>query len=140
VLAIVTERPDAEFMEQCLIVDQTNGSVLDPSQDQASYARSLISIPQRTVAVVERTGDIAVAAKEIASCTMLFNGQSRYSVDQVLVNEYVFEKFLTALERELLSGAERKQRVGRMGNQQKAAGSTVLLELQGVKAIAVDDR
>jgi hypothetical protein len=137
---MVTERPNAEFIEQCLIVDQTNESALDPSQHQASHAGSLVSIPQRTVAVVDRTGDIAVAAKEIASCTLLFNGQSRYSVDQVMVNEYVFEKFLTALERELLSGAEGKQRARRKGNQRKAAGSTVLLELQGVKAISVDDR
>jgi acyl-CoA reductase-like NAD-dependent aldehyde dehydrogenase len=53
------------------------------------------------VAIVDRTADASAAAKEIVASQLLFRGQSRYSVDQMFVNEYVLDAFHSALVREI---------------------------------------
>ncbi|KAL2811538.1 Aldehyde/histidinol dehydrogenase [Aspergillus granulosus] len=142
VLAITTERPHADFVEECLVVDQASEESSQHliRRQEVAHSGALVSIPQRTVAIVDRTGDIGAAAKEIAACTVLFHGQGRYSVDQVLVNEFVAEDFFSILKGELLSAASEKPQAGTRSNRETYSGSRVVLDLQGIKVVEVHDR
>lgn len=58
----------------------------------------LLALPsaQRTVAVVDRTADIAAAAADIVHARFSHSGESPYAPDLVLVNEFVIKEFLDA--------------------------------------------
>lgn len=66
----------------------------------------LTSPAHRNIALVDRTGDIELAAKEIASSRTVFGGSSRHAVDLVLVNEFVADKFVTAAAQHLRTAQE----------------------------------
>ncbi|KAL4861437.1 hypothetical protein BDV12DRAFT_204011 [Aspergillus spectabilis] len=57
----------------------------------------------RTVAIVDRTADIAAAAASIVRARFAFGGRSVYAPDFVLVNEFVKEKFLEAVVSEAIA-------------------------------------
>lgn len=64
-------------------------------------SNELVSMPSReTVAIVDRTADIALAAREINTARRAFGGMSPYAPDVVLVNEFVKPKFLEAVNAE----------------------------------------
>jgi hypothetical protein len=70
-----------------LLVDQTNSSI-------PALTKSLVSSANlRTIAVVDRTGDVELAAKAITLTRMSPNCASPYSPDLVIVNEYIGESF-----------------------------------------------
>lgn len=96
-VAIVSSRPAPDILRKCLVVDQGAEDTVHPSE----CFQLLPSVAQRTVAIVDRTGDVTAAAKEIAMSSLLFHGQGRYRVDQVFVNEYVLEAFHKTLKEQL---------------------------------------
>ncbi|KAE8346124.1 hypothetical protein BDV24DRAFT_158921 [Aspergillus arachidicola] len=87
------ERPDATVLQDMFVVcqDQSNSTELG-SQLALVSPNGL-----RTVAVVDRTAQVEVAAQELGLARFLFRGQSPYAPDLVLVNEFCVEQFLEAL-------------------------------------------
>lgn len=67
----------------------------------ANELRSRADAP--TIAVVDRTADLAAAAKSIVRARIAFNGMSSYSPDLILINEFVKKPFLELAARELES-------------------------------------
>ena len=51
----------------------------------------------RTVAIVDRTADVQLAARELVAARFAFGGRSPYAPDCVLVNEFVKQAFLQAV-------------------------------------------
>lgn len=97
--AVTSSRAPAEFLERCLLVDQL---CQGPQSDIKK--NSLTSLPSsRIVGVVDRTGDVELAAREISASRSAFGSRNRYAVDQVLVNEYVATQFVEAIVKELAS-------------------------------------
>lgn len=56
-----------------------------------------LSSSVRTVAIVDRSADLASAAEAIATARFAYGGNSPYAPDLVLVNEFVKGQFLRAL-------------------------------------------
>ncbi|GFG23053.1 aldehyde dehydrogenase family 3 member B1 [Aspergillus udagawae] len=87
--AISEERPDAAFLSRVFMVSQTGSAPL--------AKRSLLSPSNaRTVAVVDRTADVAAAAEALVAARFAFGGRSTYSPDMVLVNEFAKKRFVEA--------------------------------------------
>lgn len=86
---VTSSRAPADFLARCLVVDQ----LYQGSESDIRW-NSLTSIPSsRVVAVVDRTGDLELAAKEIVASRLAFGSKSRFAVDQIMVNEFVANKF-----------------------------------------------
>lgn len=82
-----TRIEDPVFLAKCLLVDQTTVVLKNPD--------SLQHRPhQLAVAVVDRKADIARAAQAVLASKCWFGGTSPYSVDVVLVNEWVKKDFV----------------------------------------------
>ncbi|KAJ0104002.1 hypothetical protein J7T55_009666 [Diaporthe amygdali] len=92
----VSSRAPIEVLSQCLIVDQNA-----LNQNNISAQRVLLSPAYRNIALVDRTSDIKLAAKEIVASRLMFGGGSSYAVDLVLVNEFVSREFKEAVSQEL---------------------------------------
>ncbi|KAK2596298.1 hypothetical protein N8I77_013194 [Diaporthe amygdali] len=92
----VSSRAPIEVLSQCLIVDQNA-----LNQNNISAQRVLLSPAYRNIALVDRTSDIKLAAKEIVASRLMFCGGSNYAVDLVLVNEFVSREFKEAVSQEL---------------------------------------
>ncbi|KAM3071814.1 hypothetical protein ACMFMG_009671 [Clarireedia jacksonii] len=75
------------------LVDQTSTNST-PSTNQLVSNSSA-----RTIAVVDRSADIDMAAKTIATARFSFNGTSPYSPDLVIVNEFIKNEFTEACSR-----------------------------------------
>ncbi|KAI8938471.1 hypothetical protein NX059_004363 [Plenodomus lindquistii] len=94
---VVYSRAPPEYLAQCVVVDQDNK--LD---SLSSAAQRVLSSPvARNVAIVDRTSQVELAAQEIVASRMLFGGASLASVDLVLVNEFVLDKFKNAVVQSL---------------------------------------
>lgn len=93
---VVSSRAPSEFLARCVVVDQKPGS-----NNNLSAERVLLSPEYRNIALVDRTGDAKLAAREIIASRLMFGGASSYAVDLVLVNEFVEGDFREALSREL---------------------------------------
>ncbi len=78
----------------CIVVSQK----LDRQEPSLNHLQS--NPNSRTVAIVDRTADIALAAREIVSARFAFGGQSPYAPDIVLVNEFSKKAFFQAVVRE----------------------------------------
>ncbi|PLB46156.1 ALDH-like protein [Aspergillus steynii IBT 23096] len=89
--AISEERPDASFLTlpQVLPILQTESS------NTAQYLSA--SPTARTIAVVDRTANIASATEQLVAARFAFGGHSPYSPDVVLVNEFVMKEFIEAV-------------------------------------------
>ncbi|PSN64645.1 hypothetical protein BS50DRAFT_557292 [Corynespora cassiicola Philippines] len=94
---IVESRAPEVFLSKCAVVDQRP----DGSNSKIPAQILLYSPKSRNVALVDRTCDIRLAAREIVTSRLAYNGASRYSVDLVLVNEFVAARFQSALIEEL---------------------------------------
>ncbi|KAK4556291.1 hypothetical protein LTR86_006435 [Recurvomyces mirabilis] len=90
--AIASERiTDQDFLDLAIHVDQT-------SNDQWPRANQVSSLAStRTVAVVDRTGDVKQAARNLVAARFSFGGRSSYAPDTVFVNEFVKQEFLQAV-------------------------------------------
>lgn len=80
---------DKALLESALVVRQTG----------IEQGINLLSSPAKstTVAVVDRTAAISLAARELVAATFAFGGRSPYAPDYILVNEFVKRAFLQAV-------------------------------------------
>ncbi|KAF2014098.1 hypothetical protein BU24DRAFT_481469 [Aaosphaeria arxii CBS 175.79] len=97
--AIVSDRAPAEYLAQCVVIDQSNAI----TAEDVFPRRTLSSPISRSIAFVDRTSDIELAAQEIVASRSAFGGNSPYAVDLVIVNEFVLEKFNIAATKALQS-------------------------------------
>lgn len=91
-LGVVNARAPMDFLAKCVLVDQA-GNI----ESNVTARRVLSSPSRRNVAIVDRTGDVHLAAKEIVASCLIFGGKSRYAPDLVLVNEYVASDLSSAM-------------------------------------------
>ncbi|KAF7184482.1 hypothetical protein CNMCM7691_005550 [Aspergillus felis] len=146
--AISEERPDAAFLSKVLMVSQT-GSVPLAERSLLSPANA------RTVAVVDRTADVAAAAEALVAARFAFGGRSTYSPDIVLVNEFAMKRFVEAAIQqasrylagpngEARQGASNPRRLGPSASlldaSHKDAGARVLVSGSGWGVVEVHDR
>ncbi|KAI7317158.1 ALDH-like protein [Hortaea werneckii] len=82
---------DKSLLESALVVRQTGNEQVPGLNLLSSPAES------KTVAVVDRTADISLAAQELVAATFTFGGRSPYAPDYILVNEFVKRAFLQAV-------------------------------------------
>jgi hypothetical protein len=85
-------RPKDDFLQKCLVIDQQNCV----SPENAKWLRCQATMG--AVAIVDRTADVAAAAKAIAMSTLLFAGKGNYAPNCILVNEFVEENFSQLFE------------------------------------------
>lgn len=85
--AITTQRPDTSFMSKTLLV----------AQSESDASSGLISPAARTVAIVDRTADIAASAQALVAARFALGGRSAYAPDVVLVNEFAMKPFVEAV-------------------------------------------
>lgn len=91
---VVNARPSADILARCLVIDQVDS--VPPHIGQ----RTLKSEPAAwSVAVVDRTANLELAAKEILASRTFFSGQGSYAPKCVLVNEFVETEFLALLRK-----------------------------------------
>lgn len=87
--AITGQRPDAAVLSKVFMVVQS---------DSADAVNGLISpAGARTVAVVDRTGNISEAAEALVTARFALGGRSPYSPDVVLVHEFAMKPFMGAV-------------------------------------------
>lgn len=79
------------ILDAAVLIDQTA-----TGQPVSLTNQLLSSSGTRTVAIVDRTADIDLAAKAITTARFSFGGTSPYAPDLVLVNEFVKKEFLEA--------------------------------------------
>ncbi|KAI7511254.1 ALDH-like protein [Hortaea werneckii] len=82
---------DESLLQSALVVRQTGGEQVSGLNMLSSPAKSM------TVAVVDRTADISLAARELVAATFAFGGRSPYAPDYIFVNEFVKRAFLQAV-------------------------------------------
>jgi hypothetical protein len=93
---VISTRPPSEFLNRCLIVDQVG--VL-PS---LTGRRTLRSQPQLgAVAIIDRTANLELAAKEILCSRTFFSSRGPYAPSCILVNEYVEDDFVRLFRKQL---------------------------------------
>ena len=93
---------DSAILHSAFHVDQTSSENWPKAYHLASPSRS------RAFAIVDRTSDVKIAARELVAARFAFGGTSPYAPDLVLVNEFVKKEFLQAVieeSRKLSSGA-----------------------------------
>ena len=81
-------RPNDDFLRQCMVIDQKNSIT---TENVKSLLKSQTTMG--VVAIVDRTADVAAAARTIAMSTILFGGKGPYAPSCILVNEFVEKKF-----------------------------------------------
>jgi hypothetical protein len=76
-------------------------NVHQSSDDHLPRSNQLLSFTgDRTVAVVDRTSDVALAARELVAARFSFGGTSPYAPNVIFVNEFVKQDFLQAVLQE----------------------------------------
>lgn len=87
---------DPAILKSAIHIDQNNenNETYPKSNHLASPARS------RVFAIVDRTADVKLAARELVASRFAFGGSSPYAPDLVLVNEFVKQDFLQAVREE----------------------------------------
>ncbi len=92
-ITVVNSRPSAEILNRCLVIDQA--VTISPSLGK----RSLVSAPAAgAVAIVDRTANIGLAAREIIHAVTILSGRGPYAPAWILVNEFVETQFIEALK------------------------------------------
>ena len=93
-----------ELLRNALVVKQNCSGVRWPRTNE------LISLPHaRAIAIVDRTADVQLAAKEVTAARFSFGGTSPYAPDVILVNEFVKKDFLQAVVSECVSRGSESQ-------------------------------
>ncbi|KAK2065740.1 hypothetical protein LY76DRAFT_631098 [Colletotrichum caudatum] len=123
---------DADILEQAILVDQTNKSPVP-----AVRANNLVSAnAARTVAVVDRTADVEVAAKAITAARFGFSGQSSYAPDLVLVNEFVKKDFFEACSKHATLAFARETTVRRTSDNSSEETRRAVQEAEDKKLVS----
>lgn len=91
--AIVSSDPfDSSFVTRhCIHLD---GRETEKAVSETRYLRTPAN---RVIAIVDRSAEIAQAAKECVKARFAFGGRSAYAPDVILVNEFAIQKFRTAV-------------------------------------------
>jgi len=82
---------DQSFLDLAIHVNQYDSERWPKVNQIASPVRC------RTLAVVDRTGNVTLAAKELVAARFSFGGSSPYAPDVVFVNEFARQSFLQAV-------------------------------------------
>ncbi|KAK1065909.1 hypothetical protein LTR74_007623 [Friedmanniomyces endolithicus] len=82
---------DQSFLDLAIHVNQNDSERWPKVNQIASPVRC------RTLAVVDRTGNVMLAAKELVAARFSFGGSSPYAPDVVFVNEFARQSFLQAV-------------------------------------------
>lgn len=85
---------DPAILNEAIVVDQNSDERWPRANQLASPSSSC------TFAVVDRTADVRIAARELTAARFGFGGSSPYAPDLVLVNEFVKSDLLQALAEE----------------------------------------
>jgi aldehyde dehydrogenase (NAD+) len=84
---VVSSDPSSQSSSACVQVFQEE-YVGHPTHSQ------LVSPRSKVIAIVDRTADLALAAKQLVTARFAFGGTSPYAPDVVLVNEFIKTEFL----------------------------------------------
>ncbi|PYH96517.1 aldehyde dehydrogenase PutA [Aspergillus ellipticus CBS 707.79] len=120
--AITQERPDSTFLSKTLVVIQNDSAAIS----DRCLASSTTS---RTVAIVDRTADIAAAAEALVSARFAFGGRSTYSPDVVLVQEFAMKEFVEAIiqrSSKYLGGQNGEARQTKVNPRRASPGASLL--------------
>lgn len=91
---VVSSRPPTEILKRCLVIDQA--ASISPFLGK----RTLKSVTAAgVVAIVDRTANIDLAAREIIHAVTALSGQGPYAPSCILVNEFVESHFIEALRK-----------------------------------------
>jgi hypothetical protein len=107
---------DTALLNSALVIDQNSSDRWPRANVLASPSRSSV------FAIVDRTADVRLAARELVAARFAFGGSSAYAPDLVLVNEFVKQEFLQAAIEE-----SRRLGDGRLQSE-KAKGSSKVSE------------
>lgn len=107
---------DQALLAQVVTVNQNSTKSSPTSNELASTARS------RTIAIIDRTADVSLAARDLVAARFSFGGRSPYAADFVLVNEFAQREFLQAVVKECVALGSGVIMNGDVKN--KASGST----------------
>lgn len=146
--AVSEERPTDAFLSKVILVLQ---------QEQSSNVPALCSlaspVTSRTVAVVDRSTNVAEAARQLVAARFAFGGLSTYSPDAVLVHEFAMKPFFEAVIQQSsihLAGqngearqtvtATQKGRPSLLDIAQKDSGARVLVSGSNWGVVEVHDR
>jgi acyl-CoA reductase-like NAD-dependent aldehyde dehydrogenase len=136
--AITLQRPDASFLSKTLVVAQTG----------EEYAGLVSPSNLRAVAIVDRTGNVAEAARALVAARFALGGRSPYSPDVVLVHEFAMKPFVEAviqhaskyLAGENGEGRSLSRKSGLLESVQKDRTSRVLVSGSNWGIVEVQDR
>lgn len=151
-------KPDEAFLSKhCLILDG------QPTENPVTTTKSISTPAYRTIAIIDRSAQVADAAREVARARFAFGGRSAYAPDLVLVNEFILKDFCIAVTQHATSlfagsidgrqqnGNPRKNKIGFKGQDVElikddlvtlvagAKGSIVLARNRQVKQNQIDD-
>lgn len=90
IFSTVASTPNPESLQECLQVLQD----YQAEETTVTQLQLASSISRRTMAVVDRSADLACAARDIVRARFAFGSNSPYAPDVVLVNEFVAKEFM----------------------------------------------
>ncbi|KAI1849467.1 hypothetical protein JX265_012716 [Neoarthrinium moseri] len=122
---------DSSILDAALLVDQTSGASSTSLTNQL-----LSSSATRTVAVVDRTADIQLAAKAITNARFSFGGTSPYAPDLVLVNEFVKQEFFEACSKYATLAFAKEASVKRVSGNLNEATRKAVKEAEDKKQVS----
>lgn len=123
---------DEELLSKAIGVKQNGSNVRWPQTNE------LISLPQsRAIAVVDRTANVQLAAKELVTARFSFNGTSPYAPDIVLVNEFAKKEFLQAVVSECVKRGTNVEMNGTLG--QPSIDGRVSKKIEALKRYGISD-
>jgi hypothetical protein len=103
---------DSAILNSALLVDQNSSERWPKANVLASPSRS------RVFAVVDRTADLKLAARELVAARFAFGGSSHYAPDLMLVNEFIKQEFLQIVGEETRRLSDGRQQ----GEKRKGSG------------------
>ena len=112
--------------------------VLQEGDERLPRSNQLVSVSSPCVAVVDRTADLELAARELVTARFAFGGRSPYAADVVLVNEFVLKDFLRAVVQECVNYSRTGMEVAN-GSTVKGAKSSVDEIRTGIEALRRND-
>ncbi len=92
IFAVSDSRPPSSFLRHCTLVLQEEGR---HGNDNPHEVDTLTSKYSRIIAVVDRGADLAQAAAATVRACFSRGGNLPYAPELVLVNEFVFDKFIS---------------------------------------------
>jgi hypothetical protein len=131
--AIIDSTPeDPSFLNSCIRVLPTPSTSPSPNV--------LISpSTSRTIAIVDRSNDLKIAASALIAARFSFDGRSPYAPDLVLVNEFVIDEFSNWVVQQAANMFSRKISVIKPGDKSRKFLSEEELREQGTSVVVSGD-